>query len=138
LVPEKGEPAARVRKTVSGLTGKTKEEYHFNQKIPTGDTGVHQEKEHTISEKEYHNSLKKADPNKCAVEKTRFVFRWHDQDFELDLFKGHLKGLAILELEMDDKDDTVELPPFLKLIKEVTKDRNFTNYSLADKSLKNK
>jgi CYTH domain-containing protein len=138
LVPEDGEPAARVRKTVSGLTGETDTEYHFNQKVPTGDTGVHQETEHTISEKEYHKALKKADPNKCAVEKTRFVFRWHDQDFELDLFKGHLKGLAILELEMDDKDDTVELPPFLKLIKEVTKDKRFTNFALADKSLKNK
>lgn len=138
LVPEEGEPAARVRKTISGLTGETEVEYHFNQKIPTGDTGVHKEKEHHISEKEYHKTLKKADPNKCAVEKTRFVFRWHDQDFELDLFKGHLKGLAILELELDDKNDTVELPPFLKLIKEVTKDKRYTNFSLADKSLKNK
>lgn len=138
LTPEEGEPAARVRKTVEGLTGDTETVYHFNQKKPTGDTGVHEETEHEISEREYNKSLKKANPSKCMVEKTRFVFDWHDQTFELDLFKGHLKGLAILEIELDDKDDKVELPPFLKVEKEVTKDKSFTNFSLADKKLQRK
>jgi|ERR1017187_79048 CYTH domain-containing protein len=138
LKPEPGEQAARVRKTEEGIKGETKTVYHYNQKTPTGDTGVHEELEHEISEKEYENYLKKSNPGKCAVEKTRFVFDWHDQVFELDLFKGHLKGLAIMEIELDDKDDTVELPPFLKVLKEVTKDKRFTNFSLADKRLKNR
>lgn len=136
LTPEKDEPAARIRKTVEGLGGHTDTVYHFNKKKPTGDTGVHEETEHEISDKQYQKSLKKANPDKCAVEKTRFVFKWHDQVFELDLFKGHLKGLAILEIELKDKDDTVELPPFLNVLKEVTKDKRFTNFSLADKKLK--
>jgi CYTH domain-containing protein len=137
LTPRKGEPAARIRKTVEGLSGDTDTVYHFNQKKPTGDTGVHEETEHEITEKEYQKSLKNANPDKCAVEKTRFVFKWHDQVFELDLFKGHLKGLAILEIELDDKDGKVELPPFLKMIKDVTGDKRFTNFALADKKLKN-
>jgi CYTH domain-containing protein len=136
LKPEPGEQAGRVRKTVEGITGETETVYHHNQKKPTGDTGVHEETESEITEKEYNQALKRANPDKCAVEKTRFVFKWHDQVFELDLFKGHLKGLAILEIELKDKDDTVELPPFLKVIKEVTKDKKFTNFSLADKKLK--
>jgi CYTH domain-containing protein len=136
LVPEKGEPAARIRKTVKGLTGDTDTVFHFNQKKPTEDTGVHEETEHRITDKQYQKSLKNADPEKCAVEKTRFVFKWHDQVFELDLFKGHLKGLAILEIELNDKDDKVELPGFLKVVKEVTSDKRFTNFALADKRLK--
>jgi len=136
LEPEDGEQAARVRKTVEGLSGDTDTIYHYNQKTPI-ETGVHKEKEFEISEKEYEKHLKKADPKKCAVEKTRFVFKWHDQVFELDLFKGHLKGLAILEIELEDINMSVELPPFLKVIKEVTKDKRFNNYSLADKRLKN-
>ena len=132
LVAEKGEQAARVRKTVEGPTGNTTTVFHYNQKKPV-ETGVHEEKEHEISEKEYEKALKKANPEKCAVEKTRFVFDYHDQTFELDLFKGHLKGLAIMEIELDDMDDTVELPPFLKVVKEVTKDKKFTNFALADK-----
>jgi CYTH domain-containing protein len=136
LVPEKGEPAARIRKTVEGLTGDTDTVYHFNKKKPTADTGVHEETEYEISDKEYQKSLKKASPDKCSVEKTRFVFKWHDQIFELDLFKGHLKGLAILEIELEDKDDTVELPPFLKMVKDITGAKQFTNFALADKKLK--
>lgn len=135
LNPEAGKQAARVRKTIEGLSGETETVYHYNRKKPTGETGVHEETEHEISRKEYEQSLKKANPNKCAVEKTRFVFKWHDQVFELDLFKGHLKGLAILEIELDDPDDTVELPPFLQVIKEVTKDKRFTNYYLASTHL---
>jgi CYTH domain-containing protein len=135
LVPEHGEQAARVRKTVEGLSGDTNTVYHYNQKTPV-ETGVHEEKEHEISQKEYEKSLKKSNPDKCAVEKTRFVFKWHDQVFELDLFKGHLKGLAILEIELDDMHDLVELPPFLKVVKEVTKDKRFSNFALADKRLK--
>ena len=135
LTAEKGEQAARVRKTVEGLSGDTDTVYHYNQKKPV-ETGVHEETEHEISEREYEKYLKKANPSKCSVEKTRFVFDWHDQVFELDLFKGHLKGLAIMEIELDDIDDTVELPPFLKVVKEVTKDKRFTNFSLADKKLR--
>ena len=137
LKAEDGEQAARVRKTVEGLTGDTDTVYHYNQKKPV-ETGVHEETEREISQKEYEKYLKKANPDKCAVEKTRFVFDWHDQVFELDLFKGHLKGLAVMEIELDDIDDTVELPPFLKVIKEVTDDKKFTNFSLADKKLKDK
>jgi CYTH domain-containing protein len=136
LAPKPGEQAARVRKTVEGLSGDTNTVYHYNRKKPTGDTGVHEETEHEISQKEYEAALKKSNPEKCPVEKTRFVFKYHDQLFELDLFKGHLKGLAILELEMEDMDKPVELPPFLKVIKEVTKDKRFNNFSLADKKLK--
>jgi CYTH domain-containing protein len=136
LRPDPGEQASRVRKTIEGLSGETETVYHRNQKKPTGDTGVHEETESEISEKEYNKALKESNPDKCAIEKTRFVFKWHDQVFELDLFKGHLKGLAILEIELNDKDDKVELPPFLRVVKEVTKDKRFTNFSLADKKLK--
>lgn len=131
LKAENGEQAARVRKTIEGLSGDTNTVYHYNQKKPTKDTGTHEETEYEISQKEYETNLKKADPKKCAVEKTRFVFDWHDQRFELDVFKGRLKGLAILEIELDGKNDAVELPPFIDVVKEVTKDKRFNNYELA-------
>ena len=133
LKPEPGEQAARVRKTVEGLSGETDTVYHYNQKKPV-ETGVHEETEREITQSKYDQYLEKANKDKCAVEKTRFVFKWHDQVFELDLFKGHLKGLAILEIELEDIHDTVELPPFLSIVKEVTDDKRFTNFALADKT----
>lgn len=134
LKPEGDEPAARVRKTIEGLTGETETVYHFNQKKPV-DSGVHEETEREINKSQYEKYLKQSNPGKVAVEKTRFVFKYNDQVFELDVFKGALKGLAILEIELEEKDETVELPPFLKLIREVTKDKKFTNFALADKKL---
>lgn len=134
LEPIDNEPSARVRKTIKGLTGDTEIEYHFNQKEFV-EAGVHKEKEHEITKAQYNKYLKDAHHDKVEVAKTRFVFKFNDQDFELDVFKGPLKGLAILEIELKNIKNTVELPPFLKVIKEVTKDKKFTNFSLADKKL---
>jgi CYTH domain-containing protein len=134
LKPDNDEPSGRVRKTIEGLIGDKDIVYHYNQKKHI-EAGVHKEKEYEITKAQYEKYLKKAHPNKVEISKTRFVFKYNDQTFELDVFKGPLKGLAILEIELDDIDDTVELPPFLKVIKEVTKDERFANYFLADKKL---
>lgn len=135
LEPKGDEPSARVRKTVKGLTDDTDIVYEFNQKKFV-EHGVHEEKECEITKSQYEKALKKPCPGKGAVEKTRFVFKYNDQVFELDVFKGPLRGLAILEIELKNKKDTVELPPFLKVIKEVTDDKRFTNFNLSSKNIK--
>jgi len=132
LEPKGDAPSARVRKTVEGLTGDTQTVFHYNQKKPV-DSGVHEETEREISKAKYENYLKDAHPKKSSVEKTRFVFKFNDQVFELDVFKGELKGLAILEIELEGKDDKVELPGYLEIVKEVTDDKKYTNFALADK-----
>ncbi len=134
LTSLKGEQAARVRKTVQGLTGDTDTVYHFNQKEPV-EPGVHKEKEKEISKAIYEKLLTKANEDKVPIEKTRFVFEYHDQLFELDVFKGALKGMAVLEIELEDINDKVEIPSFLKVIKEVTEDKRFSNFNLANKEL---
>lgn len=136
LEPEGKEPAARVRKTVEGLSGDTKIVYHFNQKKLV-EEGINEEKEFEIKKPQYEKLLKKSNPKLVTIEKTRFVFDYEDQVFELDVFKGPLKGLAILEIELKDKNQKVELPPFLKIIEEVTKDKRFNNFNLASKKLHN-
>ena len=132
LSPKPGEQAGRVRKTVSGLTGDTDTTYDYNRKAPKG-TGVHKEIEHKINQSQYEKFLQHTDPDKSVVDKTRFVFEYNDQTFELDVFRGPLHGLAILEIELEDKNDKVELPPFLRIYKEVTEDKRYSNFSLADK-----
>lgn len=132
LVPKRGEPSARVRKTIEGLCGETDTVYHYNQKHHV-EGGINKEYEKEISKSQYEKHLKDGHPDKFMLEKTRFVFKFHDQIFELDLFKGPLKGLAILEIELKNKKQKVELPPFLKLIKEVTEDKRFNNFNLSTK-----
>lgn len=134
LTADKGEQAARIRKTVKGLTGNTNTVYHINKKQPV-EPGVHREKEQEISSKQYQDLLNKSSKDKVPIEKTRFVFKYKDQVFELDVFKNTLKGLAILEIELKNIKDKVKLPKFLKLIKEITKDKRFSNFNLASKDL---
>lgn len=134
LKPIKGDPAARVRKTVEGFKNK-KTYFDINQKKQIG-TAVNKEKEKTISEKEYKKFLSHKDPNKKLVSKTRMVFIFKNQTFELDIFKDYLKGLLILEIELESEKQKVELPPFLKIVKEVTDEEKFSNFNLADKKVK--
>lgn len=132
LAPEKGEPSVRIRKTVEGLSGDTKIVYHFNKKEFI-EPGIHKETEEEISQKDYEKSLKKAHPDKFKIEKIRFVFEYEDQKFELDVFKGPLEGLAILELELESKNQKIKLPPYLTILKEVTNDKRYNNFNLATK-----
>lgn len=132
LKAESNEPAARVRKTVQGLTGDTETVYHYNKKNKIS-TGVHEELEKEINKSTYEKYLKDADPKKFSLEKTRFLFKFENQIFELDVFKKPLNGLAILEIELDSKKEKVKLPPFLKILKEVTEDSRYNNYNLANK-----
>lgn len=129
LKPENDEQAARVRETVEGL-GDVKTVYHFNQKNPV-ETGVHKEKEFEITKSQYEKYLKNHFPGKYEVAKTRFVFDFDNQEFELDIFKKQLKGLAILEVELKNIDDKINIPDYLKVIKEVTKEEKFNNFNLA-------
>lgn len=132
LKPEGDKPSGRVRKTVEGLTGDTDTVYHYNIKKFVED-GINEESEHEIDKSKYEKYLKAPHPDKVTLDKTRFVFKYNDQLFELDVFKGPLKGIAILEIELKNKDDKVELPPFLKVIKEVTDDKKWNNFELASK-----
>lgn len=132
LVSEKNEPAARVRKTIQGLTGDTETVYHYNKKKSLS-TGVDEELEKEISKSEFNKHLKDSDPKKFTVHKTRFLFKFENQIFELDVFKKPLNGLAILEIELKNKKDKVKLPPFLTVIKEVTEDHRYNNFNLANK-----
>lgn len=134
LKPKGTEPSARIRKTVEGLVGDINTVYHYNQKKPV-EKGVHKESEHEISKPEYDSLLKEIRPDKFILEKIRFVFNYKDQTFELDIFKGPLKGLAILEIELENKDDEVILPPFLDIIKEVTTDDKYNNFNLSSKNM---
>ena len=127
--------SARVRKSVEGLSGDKNIIYTYNRKEKI-DTATRRELEKEISKKEYEKQLKESDPDRYEVSKIRFVFDYSDQCFELDIFRGHLKGLAILEIELDHKNDKVELPPYLNIIREVTDEKGFSNFSLSRKDIK--
>ena len=91
---------------------------------------VRNETEELISELEYARLKKFKDSGTRVIKKERHCFVYKHQYFELDVFlePKNVKGLCLLEIELTEENDRVELPPFLKIKKEVTEDPNYTNY----------
>ena len=75
--------------------------------------------------------LLEADPNKKPIRKTRYCFINKNKYFELDVYP-FWDDKAILEIELNDENDTFEIPKKIKIIKEVTNDPQYKNYSIAN------
>lgn len=124
---EHGEVERRVRKRI--LDGSPS--YFYTVKKKTGHAAVRLEKEKRIPRKRYENFLKQRDPALRTVRKIRYCFPYHGHQFELDIYPS---GLAILEVEIRDKDEHIELPPNWDLL-DVTDDDRYKNRSIAAGSL---
>lgn len=95
--------------------------------------GVHEEDEEVISKGSYTRLLKRADTGMVPVSKVRRVFEWSGRKFELDTFSHPFAGLVMMEVELPSMDVTVELPPFIRIEREVTTEKGYTNAALARK-----
>jgi CYTH domain-containing protein len=97
-------------------------------------SGTNEETEIDVDEKRYKREVAKhSDPEKNSIVKVRHFVEWKGRLFELDIFEGAHKGLAVLEIELKDINEDVELPPFLEIIREVTDEKEFSNFNLASK-----
>jgi len=93
--------------------------------------GVRIEEERVIPLRKYRELLYMKDPDRRTIRKNRHTFVWQNQYFELDVFIEPRAGLALLEVELTDLQDTVVLPPFVPIIKEVTDDPAYSNAHIA-------
>ena len=88
-----------------------------------------EEREREISEEEYL-TLQRADPERRVIEKRRYVLDYGGKAFEIDVYP-FWQDKAVMEIELTDETETVKLPPEIEIIKEVTRDRRYTNAALA-------
>ncbi|MGA2546992.1 MAG: CYTH domain-containing protein [Rectinemataceae bacterium] len=63
------------------------------------------------------------------IEKTRHLVDHAGRTWEVDVFHGDNEGLVVAEVELDEADAKVELPPWTG--KEVSEDHRYSNSSLA-------
>ncbi len=120
-----GKFRARVRKSVSDDgTVYT----HTAKKHISMTTRVEVERE--ISEDEYEAYLLQRDPSRHTIEKTRYAFPYEGHTVEIDIYP-FWTDRAILETELRSEDEEALLPPFIRLLREVTEDPAYTNAALA-------
>ena len=101
---------------------------HTRKRHITDVTRVEIEKE--ISEREYLELLREADPERQTIQKTRYCLDYAGQTFEIDVFP-FWKTQAYMELEMHAEDQKIAFPPEIRVLREVTADSRYTNAELA-------
>ena len=98
------------------------------ERAPDGDGRV--ERERILSHDEYFDLLGR-NLQAPYVEKTRTVFISDGIYYEMDEYAKPAGVGPVVEVETDRK-GPIPLPPFLKLVREVTDDKSFSNAALAN------
>ncbi len=103
---------------------------YITVKGPSEDGGLSRfEWEKEIPAEDAEKLLELAEPT--PIEKTRHLVRSSSSHpWEIDIFEGANAGLIIAEIELETKDETVELPAWLG--QEVTGDRRYYNSYLSN------
>lgn len=94
---------------------------------------VRTENERIISKEEYLEFLKSADTNLQQIKKDRHFFEYDSKIIEIDIFPFWY-DYALAEVEIENEFEKVNLPPQLEVVREVTDDKAFRNFSLAKNS----
>lgn len=91
------------------------------------------EREEIITEQQYRQLLLQKDKELMTIEKSRYSFVYDGRYFELDTypFPPFAGKYAVLEIELETKEDDFKLPEYLEVVKEVTDDPRFKNSQLA-------
>jgi len=79
----------------------------------------------------YESLLQQADPYRVTISKSRRSFICSGQFFELDTYHGPLEGLTILETKGITSHEDLRLPPFLRIVEDITGRTEYYNYNLA-------
>ena len=118
---------SRVRKRTTG--GVTK--YIFTEKKRVTDvTCIENERE--LSAEEYEELLKLADPERQTVYKTRYCVPYGGRVVEVDVYP-FWSDRAISEVEMESEEEAVSLPDFIRVIRDVTAEKQYKNAAIAKK-----
>ena len=86
-----------------------------------------------ISYREYEVLRGQKDPKVDTIVKTRRCFVWANQYFQIDIYHHPRPGLSLVEAYMPLDNTTNDLPPFLKIDREVTKESEFSMFNLSQK-----
>ena len=122
----KSNPNEEIRIRQRGCDG----HFIYTRTIKKGTGQKRLETEKRISKDQYLTYLMDADQNYHQIRKTRYCFVYNNQYLELDIYP-FWKDKAILEIEINNENGKVEIPPEIEVIKEVTNDPHLKNSYIA-------
>ncbi len=124
LASDKG-TTRRIRKRTSEGVSR----FYETEKVRIDEMSV-TETEREISEDEFLALLGEQEPKTKPIIKTRHAFRFSGISYEIDVYP-EWKSTAILENELEKRDTVVEHPSFIRILREVTGIREYSNAAMA-------
>ena len=88
------------------------------------------EVEERLSQRAYKELLEEAGDSLQLLRKTRYTLSYEGQLFQLNVYP-FWQDQALVKIELNEENGEVRLPPELKLIREVTGEREYKDYTLA-------
>lgn len=88
------------------------------------------EYEREIDAAEYSTLSENIEDGASPLYKIRRTFEYGGKVFELDYY-DEWKSSCIMEVELDSEDETVDYPPFIKIIADVTGNKDYSNHRMA-------
>lgn len=89
------------------------------------------ETERQVDNNLYEQMLQQADPYRQTIRKRRQSFIWKGQHFVIDTFLEPVNDLVILQSKGIAEQESVNFPPFVKVLEDVTGDNQYCNYNIA-------
>lgn len=89
-----------------------------------------EEDEGLISRADYESYLKEANPNQRPILKTRYRIPYEGQILEFDLYP-FWSDRAVMEIELESEEQPVYIPDWVRVLRDVTGDRRYSNFALA-------
>jgi len=89
------------------------------------------ETERQIDNNLYEQMLQQADPYRVTIRKKRHSFIWKGQFFQIDTFVEPDINLIMMETKGVSPNETVNFPPFVKVLEDVTGNSRYLNYNIA-------
>ena len=88
------------------------------------------EDEVVLSEEEYLERLSTHSILGAPLHKTRHTFTFGAHTFEVDMYP-FWREHAVMEVEFSREDEEFPLPPFIKIVKEVSGIKGYSNFAMA-------
>lgn len=88
------------------------------------------EDEREITEERFVELSAKIKQGTRPIEKTRVSFPYRGRVIELD-FYPEWKRTCIMEIELEKRDGETEIPPFIRILRDVTGERAYSNASMS-------
>jgi len=89
------------------------------------------EDEREISAEEFREKSREIKEGTRAIIKERISFLYEGKTLEIDIYP-EWKNTAIMEIELDSREENPQIPSFIKIIREVTGIKGYSNAAMSE------